>query len=91
MTWFHIFSFHFSQAFKQYPATIEEMDDLIHRERARAECYFETDQQVVVEYEERKKEIDKLSKEVRRRFYCVWTCVEKCILSMVFLIVMQTI
>ncbi|XP_072038157.1 structural maintenance of chromosomes protein 5-like [Amphiura filiformis] len=52
------------EAFKSYPNTIEEMDVMIHSERARAECYFETDQSVVEEYENRKEEIDKLSKEV---------------------------
>ena len=52
------------QAFKSYPNNIEDMDELIHSERARAECYFETDQRVVDEYENRKEEIERLAEEV---------------------------
>ena len=60
-----LISYSIYQAFKSYPDTIDEMDEMIHSERARAECYFETDQQVVIEFERRKEEIEQLKKEVR--------------------------
>ncbi|XP_077989076.1 structural maintenance of chromosomes protein 5-like isoform X2 [Glandiceps talaboti] len=55
------------EAFSQFPGTLEEIDDMIHHERARADCFFETEPSVVNEYNQRKKEIAKLSLEVDQK------------------------
>ncbi|KXJ22629.1 structural maintenance of chromosomes protein 5 [Exaiptasia diaphana] len=49
------------EAFKLYPDTLDEIDEMIHEQRARAECNHQTDPRVVKEYESRKKEINSLS------------------------------
>lgn len=46
---------------------MEELDTLIHTERAHAACCFETDERVVKEYEDRKKDIERLTQQVDER------------------------
>jgi len=53
------------EAFKQYPDTLEELDEMIHDEKARIECQYQSNPQVVKEYERRKKEISELSGQVQ--------------------------
>jgi len=52
------------EAFQQYPDTLEEIDEMIHDEKARIECQYQSNPQVVKEYERRKKEISELSGQV---------------------------
>ncbi|XP_067017127.1 structural maintenance of chromosomes protein 5-like [Acropora muricata] len=52
------------EAFKLYPDTLEELDEMIHDEKARIECQYQSSPQVVKEYERRKKEITNLRSEV---------------------------
>ncbi|KAL9986165.1 hypothetical protein ACROYT_G000260 [Oculina patagonica] len=52
------------EAFKQYPDTLEEIDEMIHDEKARIECQYQSNPQVVKEYERRKKEISELNGQV---------------------------
>ena len=35
-----------SKAFKQYPDTLEELDEMIHDEKARIECQYQSNPQV---------------------------------------------
>ncbi|XP_070542159.1 structural maintenance of chromosomes protein 5-like [Ptychodera flava] len=55
------------EVFDRFPSTIEEIDDMIHNEKARADCVFETNREVVDDYNNRKKEIAKLSSEVEKK------------------------
>ncbi|XP_071845736.1 structural maintenance of chromosomes protein 5-like [Apostichopus japonicus] len=50
--------------FTAFPSVLEELDTLIHTERAHADCCFETDERVVKEYEDRKVVIERLTREV---------------------------
>lgn len=44
-----VFYFGFiSKAFKQYPDTLEEIDEMIHDEKARIECQYQSNPQVHV-------------------------------------------
>lgn len=52
------------EAFKLYPDTLEELDEMIHDEKARIECQYQSNPQVVKEYERRKKGISDLRKQV---------------------------
>ncbi|PFX34941.1 Structural maintenance of chromosomes protein 5 [Stylophora pistillata] len=53
------------EAFKLYPDTLEEIDEMIHDEKARIECQYHSNPQVVKEYERRKKEINELDRQVQ--------------------------
>lgn len=53
--------------FATFPSNMEELDTLIHTERAHAACCFETDERVVKEYEDRKKDIERLTQQVDER------------------------
>ncbi|XP_068694094.1 structural maintenance of chromosomes protein 5-like [Montipora foliosa] len=52
------------EAFKLYPDTLEELDEMIHDEKARIECQYQSNPQVVKDYERRKKGISDLRKQV---------------------------
>ncbi|KAK3096507.1 hypothetical protein FSP39_000824 [Pinctada imbricata] len=53
------------QAFEDHPqTTLEEIDSAIHEQRARADSLFQTDERVIHEYHERKKEIHKLESDI---------------------------
>ncbi|XP_030832464.1 structural maintenance of chromosomes protein 5 isoform X1 [Strongylocentrotus purpuratus] len=52
------------KSFEQYPNDIEEVEDLIYKEKAQADCQFPTDEGVVRDYEKRKKEIRIVEAEV---------------------------
>ncbi|XP_064620307.1 structural maintenance of chromosomes protein 5-like isoform X3 [Lineus longissimus] len=52
------------KAFEQFPSSLEELDEQIHGERARADCIYQTDERVVRDYQERKKQIVRMQKEV---------------------------
>lgn len=49
------------EAFRQYPDTLDEIDMMIHDEKARIECQYQSNPQVIKEYERRKKDISDLS------------------------------
>ncbi|XP_031560445.1 structural maintenance of chromosomes protein 5-like [Actinia tenebrosa] len=51
-------------AFKLYPDTLDEIDELIHEQSARAECNYQTDPGVVKEYDKRKKDINNITTQV---------------------------
>lgn len=55
------------EAFKLYPDTVEELDEMIHDEKARIECQYQSNPQVVKEYERRKKEISELNAQVEEQ------------------------
>ncbi|KAK3717890.1 hypothetical protein QZH41_014890, partial [Actinostola sp. cb2023] len=52
------------EAFKLYPDNLDEIDEMIHEQRARAECNYQTDPGVVRQYEKRKKEITNMTTQV---------------------------
>ncbi|KAL5004129.1 hypothetical protein ScPMuIL_017585 [Solemya velum] len=51
-------------SFELYPNSLEELDAAIHEQRARADCTFQIDESAVREYKHRKKEINRLEREV---------------------------
>ncbi|OWF46168.1 Structural maintenance of chromosomes protein 5 [Mizuhopecten yessoensis] len=55
------------ERFEQYPATLDEIDAMIHEEQARADSLFQADKSIVKEYEARKKEIAALEAELEKR------------------------
>ncbi|XP_048583434.1 structural maintenance of chromosomes protein 5 [Nematostella vectensis] len=52
------------EAFKILPDTLDEIDERINEEQARAECNYQTDPNVIKEYESRDKEIKSMSGQV---------------------------
>ncbi|XP_063435345.1 structural maintenance of chromosomes protein 5-like [Mytilus trossulus] len=55
------------QSFESCPSTLDEIDAAIHEQQARADSLFQTDERVVKEYRQRKKEIAQLEKDVTNR------------------------
>ncbi|EDO48365.1 predicted protein [Nematostella vectensis] len=51
-------------AFKILPDTLDEIDERINEEQARAECNYQTDPNVIKEYESRDKEIKSMSGQI---------------------------
>ncbi|XP_022244453.1 structural maintenance of chromosomes protein 5-like isoform X3 [Limulus polyphemus] len=49
--------------FAQLPQTVDEIDNEIHKEQAKADCLLQTDESVVQEYKQKKQEIKKIEKE----------------------------
>ena len=55
------------QSFESCPSKLEEIDAAIHEQQARADSLFQTDERVVREYRQRKKEIGQLEKDLANR------------------------
>lgn len=55
------------QSFESCPSRLEEIDAAIHEQQARADSLFQTDERVVREYRQRKKEICQLEKDLANR------------------------
>ncbi|XP_057299997.1 structural maintenance of chromosomes protein 5-like [Hydractinia symbiolongicarpus] len=55
---------HLQQIFATLPNTVEEIEALIHEEQARLNCQYESDPQVIKNYERNKKDITALGKEI---------------------------
>ncbi|CAB3988453.1 structural maintenance of chromosomes 5-like [Paramuricea clavata] len=51
----------YKELFKAYPNSVQEIEDMIHSEKAKADCNYQTNPQVIRDYEKRKKEIEELS------------------------------
>ncbi|XP_028416800.1 structural maintenance of chromosomes protein 5-like [Dendronephthya gigantea] len=51
----------YKELFKTYPNTVQEIEDMIHSEKAKADCNYQTNPQVIRDYERRKKEIEELT------------------------------
>ena len=54
----------YKELFKAYPNSVQEIEDLIHSEKAKADCNYQTNPQVVKEYERRTKEIEELAQDI---------------------------
>lgn len=51
-------------SFESCPSTVEEIDAAIHEQQARADSLFQTDERVIREYRQRKREIIQLEKDL---------------------------
>ncbi|XP_046855168.1 structural maintenance of chromosomes protein 5-like [Xenia sp. Carnegie-2017] len=51
----------YKKMFSVYPDTVQEIEEMIHSEKAKADCNYQTNPQVIEEYERRKKEIEELT------------------------------
>ncbi|KAK6178810.1 hypothetical protein SNE40_011310 [Patella caerulea] len=54
-------------AFSTLPLTLEDIEAAIHEEQARADCSFQIDERIVIEYNNRKEEIANLEKVLDER------------------------
>ncbi|XP_076444163.1 structural maintenance of chromosomes protein 5-like [Babylonia areolata] len=55
------------RVFASCPQTLEELDDEIHRQQARADSMFQIDESVVQQYQNRQKEIERMRAELERK------------------------
>ncbi|CAI9735468.1 Hypothetical predicted protein [Octopus vulgaris] len=55
---------YYQKEFEKYPSSIQEIDIAIHALQARADCRFQTEEKVVQEYYERKKNIEVLEQKI---------------------------
>ncbi|XP_065060120.1 structural maintenance of chromosomes protein 5-like [Rhopilema esculentum] len=56
----------YKELFATLPNTVEEIDDLIHEEKAKADCNYETNPKVLDEYKKNTQEINKLRREIEK-------------------------